>query len=102
MAKRPTVQLLSLEVEGVRHDVLWTFDAAAKAAKGLEHAGAAAFVAATMDAFADDDAEALDARAVRLRGAALHALMLAAELVSQAGRLEQLASVRRSAGAETD
>ena len=82
--------------------MLWTFDAAAKAARALEHAGAAAFVAATMDAFANDDAEALDARAVRIRGAALHALMLAAELASQAGRLEQLASVRRCAQEKDD
>jgi hypothetical protein len=91
-----SIHLLHIEAESVRRDTSRAFEAAETAAENLKHAAVAAFDAATTDAFVDGDAEALAARAERLRGAALHVLTVTADLARCAGRLEQLAVLRRA------
>ena len=75
------------------------FDAAAAEAERLGYIGAAVHDVAAADAFPDAAADELDARAVQLRGHALHAAVMVMQLAAQAGKLEGLANVRRLAAA---
>jgi hypothetical protein len=89
-----SIHCLRLEADTLSGDVRRAFDRAAEVAHALEDVGDAAADAAEQDAFRNVGPAVLRSRAGRLRGAALHAMSLAAELAVQAGRLEQIASVR--------
>jgi hypothetical protein len=90
------IHLVRLEAEGVTRATVRIFEAAEEAAENLRHAAAAAHDVATADAFTNADPDTLAARAERLRGAALHVLAVTADIARCAGRLEQLAALRRS------
>jgi len=93
-----TIHRLCLEAASIAHDVGQTFEAAAQCGRTLEDIGAGAHEAATVDAFRDASPKDLRRRASHLRGFALHAVAIAANLAVEAGHLEQLADVRRIAG----
>ena len=81
--------------------VLRSFEAAADEAEELARVGVLARDIGE-DAFRDADAEELDRRASGLRGSALHALAIALEIATQAGRLAALADVRRAKESAVD
>lgn len=91
-----SIHLLHVERDSVRRATASAFEAAETAAENLKHAATAAYDTAAVDAFVDADADELAARAERLRGAAVHVVGLAVDLAGCAGRLEQLAVLRRA------
>ncbi len=92
--KTSTIKSIRLESSSLRVDIRSAFDTAARHSLRLEAVGASAHSASTDDAFADADSDELRHRATRLRGCALHAAALAADLAAEAGRLEQAADVK--------
>jgi len=91
-----TITLVTLEDASLAADARSVVGATEEQGRMLAHVGRAA-AECLHDLFRDATADELRSRATRLRGAALHALLLAAELHSNAGRLEQIASVREAA-----
>jgi hypothetical protein len=83
----------------LQHDAQRAFEAAASAAGTLERIGALARDHGERDAFRDADEKELDRRASALRGCALHALTAVIEIAWQAGRLAQMADLRRARSA---
>jgi hypothetical protein len=93
----------SRELEAaLEYDAKRTFEAAGSAAQSLARISELARDVGERDAFRDADAEELDRRATGLRGCALHALAVALEIAYCAGRLAQLADVRRGLERATD
>jgi hypothetical protein len=93
--KRRTIELFTLEAASLAVDARETIAEASRVARLLAHAGQAADEAAVA-CYSRAEPDEMRAQAGRLRGSVLHCLMLAAELQAQAGRLEQIASVREA------
>ncbi len=91
-----TIHYTRVEAATLERDASRVFDGAAEEAQVLEHIGRTAYAAATEDAFQDADDADLDQRASQLSGCALHALSVALGLATHAGRLRQLADIRRA------
>jgi hypothetical protein len=95
-----TIHYLRLEAAELNRAVKEAYSAADDAAFVLRHAGGAA-LAALAEPFAAAPADVLHEHASHLRGAALHAMTVVLALVAEAGKLEALAQVRRSATSES-
>ena len=94
--EKNSIDRAELETDSIDGEVRRTFHRAADEATRLGHVGDAAYEVVSTDAFPDLEADALEARATHLRVLALHTASLAIDLGAAAGKLEALATVRRS------
>jgi hypothetical protein len=98
MAKH-TLTTVSIELGALRSDIAHILEVTAERAEELEVSGRAIFDAIAETARTDPAAELRD-RAARLRGGARHAMAIATEIESMAGRLDGLALARRMVESE--
>ncbi len=95
MPKPRQIEYLNVEVASVRGDIKETVVRAHRAARGLADLGTRS-ADSVMQLRAVDGPDALAAEATALKSTAMHALALAAELLTCAGHLDQLVAVHRA------
>lgn len=100
MAKH-TLPIVSIELDALRSDIGHILELTAERSQELE-ASARAIFDAIAETARTDPADELRDRAARLRGGARHAMAIASEIESMAGRLDGVALARRIMESEAE